>query len=261
MRGGAVYSYGIICFRMAYDAFSNTIKPFYVMVQRKDSICFVEFVRGKYNVFDADYIRVLIGNMTVHEAEALLHAEFDDLWRKVWVNAHRRLDTEYRQARQKFEMLRRGFQKDDTLVNLVSLVAEARPSQQEQEWEFPKGRRGSGESGLECALREFEEEAGVPRRFLRLVQEQPIVFTKLGCNEVLYKFVYFLVQCAPEVKVGRINDVQAREIMTVRWLDYKAALRKLRVTQHIRAFTAANASIMRAASFRLQPPPVSRCWC
>jgi 8-oxo-dGTP pyrophosphatase MutT (NUDIX family) len=254
MKNGAVFSYGVICFRMAYDAFSNTIKPFFIMVQRKDSICFVEFVRGKYNIFDADYVRVLISNMTVDEAAAVCTRPFDELWRKVWVSGNRRVDAEYRQARCKFETMRAGFQRGDAWVTLASLAAEANPQSREQDWEFPKGRRGSGESGFVCAMREFEEEAGVPRRFLRPARETPVLFTKEGCNDVLYKFVYFVMQCTPEVRVGRINDVQAREVMSVRWLDFKSVVRKLRTPQHVRAFMDVNARIMQAASMHLQPP-------
>ena len=255
MKAGPVLSFGVIGFRMVYDAFSNTIKPYYIMVQRKDSICFVEFVRGKYNIFDPDYVRTLISNMTVAEAEAICTSSFDELWRKVWVNVGRRSEAEYRAAHCRFEMLRNGYMHNGRLVKLVTLAAEASPVHKEQEWEFPKGRRSSGESGLECAIREFEEEAGVPRRFLRVSNDKPVVFMKRGCNEVLYKFVYFVVQCAPCVKVGRINEVQAREVMSVRWMDFKAVLRKLRTPQHVRAFVEVNAHIMQTASLFLQQFP------
>jgi bis(5'-nucleosidyl)-tetraphosphatase len=35
-------------------------------------------------------------------------------------------------------------------------------------WDLPKGRVDPGESDLECALREFEEETGIPRSAIEL---------------------------------------------------------------------------------------------
>lgn len=255
MKAGPVLSFGVIGFRMVHDKYSNTIKPYYIMVQRKDSICFVEFVRGKYNIFDPDYVRTLISNMTVAEAKAICDCSFDELWRKVWVNVGRRSEAEYHAARCRFEVLRNGYMHNGRLVNLATLAAEANPVHQEQEWEFPKGRRSSGETGVVCAVREFEEEAGVPQRFIKVFKDNPAVFTKRGCNEVLYKFVYYVVQCDPRVRVGRINEVQAREVMSVRWMDFKTVLRKLRTPQHIRAFIEVNARIMQMASFCLEQFP------
>jgi hypothetical protein len=45
-----VISYGVICYQMFYDLDTNSIYPKYLMVQRKDSLNYVEFIRGKYDV-------------------------------------------------------------------------------------------------------------------------------------------------------------------------------------------------------------------
>ena len=66
-----IMSFGIIC----YKIINNEIK--YIMIQRKDSLSFMEFVRGKYNIEDDKYIIKLIEYMTDSEKKLLLTNSFE----------------------------------------------------------------------------------------------------------------------------------------------------------------------------------------
>jgi hypothetical protein len=54
------------------------------MIRRKDSMSFAEFMRGKYDVDDKDYIGKLIGNMTIAEQATIANLPFDMTWRIAW---------------------------------------------------------------------------------------------------------------------------------------------------------------------------------
>ncbi len=60
-----IMSFGIICYKIVND----NIK--YIMIQRKDSLSFMEFVRGKYNIEDSKYIMKLIEYMTDYQPHSL----------------------------------------------------------------------------------------------------------------------------------------------------------------------------------------------
>ena len=51
------------------------------MVQRKDTLGFIEFLRGKYRENDIKYIKKLIEMMTICEIEKLKKYTFDELWK------------------------------------------------------------------------------------------------------------------------------------------------------------------------------------
>ena len=74
-----IMSFGVICYKIDDD---NTIR--YLMIQRKDSLSFMEFIRGKYNVTDFLYIRQLVSAMTLNEKNLLLKKQFDDIWNYAW---------------------------------------------------------------------------------------------------------------------------------------------------------------------------------
>ena len=73
-----IMSFGIICYKIV----RNEIK--YIMIQRKDSLSFMEFVRGKYNIEDQTYLRQLIEYMTDNEKEMILNSTFDQIWNYTW---------------------------------------------------------------------------------------------------------------------------------------------------------------------------------
>ena len=71
-------SFGIICYKIV----NGEIK--YIMIQRKDSLSFMEFVRGKYNIDDDKYIIKLIEYMTDSEKKLLLTNNFEQIWNYTW---------------------------------------------------------------------------------------------------------------------------------------------------------------------------------
>lgn len=73
-----IMSFGIICYKVV----NNEIK--YIMIQRKDSLSFMEFVRGKYNIDDDKYIIKLIEYMTDSEKKLLLTNNFEQIWNYTW---------------------------------------------------------------------------------------------------------------------------------------------------------------------------------
>ena len=56
----------------------------YLLIQRRDSIGFIELIRGKYKVNDYDYINKNIAGMTAAEREKIRTMSFDELWESLW---------------------------------------------------------------------------------------------------------------------------------------------------------------------------------
>lgn len=217
-----ITSYGVICVRRRPD--DGAIE--YLMVQRRDSLAYVEFLRGKYALEDRAYIAKLLTHMTRAEQARLVAHEFDVLWRWLWQiddsNSFRR---EYESACFKFDRLRRGFDG----VQLAELVAGCGGGFAETEWGFAKGRRNIGESDYECALREFYEETGMPKSTPLAHLLPPVEEVFIGSNSTRYRHVYYVLgltadaqQPSPQVQFN------SREVSTVAWFDYDAAQARIR---------------------------------
>ena len=63
-----ITSYGIICYKIC----PTTKERQYLMIQRKDSLSFMEFIRGKYDIKNVDYIQQLLKDMTTEERSFIL---------------------------------------------------------------------------------------------------------------------------------------------------------------------------------------------
>ena len=78
----------------------------FLMIQRKDSLGFIEIMRGKYKLQDIDYIKYHLLSITNDEQYKLLNNDFDTLWNNLWgipkeQTANYKNDKEI--AKQKFE--------------------------------------------------------------------------------------------------------------------------------------------------------------
>ena len=73
-----ITSLGIICFRKKNDHLE------YLLIRRKDSLGYVDFMRGKYPLYNKKYLLNIISEMTVSEQKKLLTNTFEELWEDLW---------------------------------------------------------------------------------------------------------------------------------------------------------------------------------
>jgi len=219
-------SYGIIAVKFIEDT------PQYLLVRRRDSISYVEFLRGKYKLDNPAYISLLINGMTLEERRRLLSGTFDALWEAVWNSQNTR------QYRNECEVARRMYTaiKNTGDIHgrlLVQYVERATATWEEPEWGFPKGRRAIREAELTCALREFGEETGLAPSVVHVVEEEPPQREEyVGTNGIRYKQIYYVGSCASNnvATLQPSNRIMSREIGDIGWFSYDDALAKIRST-------------------------------
>jgi len=204
----------------------------YLMIRRKDSIGYVEFMRGKYPIYNKLYIKNIISEMTVDEKNKIINCDFDTLWRELWGD---NLGIQYRGeekvARDKFESIKIGINSGSTIYNFKNLVDECPTKWSETEWGFPKGRHNNQEKDLLCALREFEEETGYSRQSIKLVQNL-IPFEEIftGSNYKSYKHKYYLATLQNNINIDdeSHHSYQKSEVSKMEWKTYDEAMNLIR---------------------------------
>jgi len=228
-----ITSYGLVCFKRI----NSEIK--YIMIQKKDTISYTEFLRGKYEINNLQYMKLLLSKMTNDEKEKLLNRSFSDLWRMLWNHGSdcgNRFQKEFNKSLLKFNKLKTGFYmslKDKSIqyINMDVLIANSGVALDEQEWEFPKGRRKLCESDLNCALREFEEEVGIGQKIVVHDTFKQFEETFTGSNGIRYRNVYYIAQYfgdASSIRFDATNAQQAKEVRDVRWFSYDEALSRVK---------------------------------
>jgi 8-oxo-dGTP pyrophosphatase MutT (NUDIX family) len=217
--------------------------PQYLMVQRKDSLCYVEFIRGKYSLQNRGYINKLLSNMTVEERVRLRTLDFDTLWSNFWrTDQHMTFAKEYEQSKRSFDTLRRGYKlraagsEHQQLVDfsLDVAIATTTSPHTETEFGFSKGRRNINESDLRCACREFTEETGLGMdRIAILCAVKPFDEIFTGSNKVRYKHVYYLAKTRDDrTDLPRLDTMQQKEIRSVGWYDFDGVMCRIRA-EHV----------------------------
>ena len=203
-----ITSFGVLCYR--FNSNNNIIE--YLLVQRKDSLGYVDFLRGKYNEKNLFQLKNIIKEMTKTEKENIINFSYSELWDKLWNKINEKYDTK---NEEKFNFIK------NNKMDLFNVIWE------EPEWGFPKGRRNYKEKDLECALREFEEETGYSKKNLLLIKNlnsYDEIFT--GSNLKSYKHKYFIAKMNYEDT--QELKFQKSEIGNMEWMSYEKCLEKIR---------------------------------
>lgn len=207
-----IMSFGIICYRINPE---NNMKIEYLMIRRKDTLGYVEFLRGKYNIHNDFHIRQLVQEMTFYEINGILTNDYSHLWSNLWNKKNESYD---QKIAEKFNYIK----------NEKACLLKTSNAWQEPEWGFPKGRRNNRESDYECSIREFEEETGYSSKNLIVIKNAGFVeevFT--GSNAKSYKHKYYI--CKMEYKKTlSCDNYQTDEVGDLRWFTLEECLSKIR---------------------------------
>jgi 8-oxo-dGTP pyrophosphatase MutT (NUDIX family) len=205
----------------------------FLLIQRRDSLGFIELIRGRYKISDIDYIRLHLGGITADEQTRYRDGPFDVLWNSMWGLNHTHLyKNEFETAMAKWQQIHEGITDENGKVwTIDDLIASAGPAKHSPEWGFPKGRRDAQESDYICAMREMEEETGVNEKEVICINNmEPLVESFFGSNHVHYCHKYFIVWVPPtrEIHFDTSNDHMRREIGDIQWFSVDEALAHLR---------------------------------
>lgn len=208
--------------------FNNRDNLKYLMIRRKDSLGYVDFMRGKYPLFNKRYLLNIINEMTVSEKQNLLSKDFDTLWQELWGD---HIGIQYRgeekTSKEKFNSLKAGITLKTITYNLESLIEESEHKWEEPEWGFPKGRRNYQEKDLTCALREFEEETGCNKNNLKVIYNIiPIEELFTGSNYKSYKHKYFIAYM--DDNNIKLDNYQKSEVSKIEWKNFDNAINSIR---------------------------------
>tara|TARA_B100000674_G_C37911092_1_gene948626 strand:- start:829 stop:1740 length:912 start_codon:yes stop_codon:yes gene_type:complete len=228
-----IISLGAILFKLQET--DNEVIPLFLMICRKDTFGYVEFMRGKYKEYNQKYIQNLFEEMTVNERDKLIsNIHFDTLWSELWLknnnspsDENEQYRTEYERSKNRFYRIKEGIDcpKINTYYNNLH------QKWHEPEWGFPKGRRNLRENDYNCAIRELTEETGLNTlQFDILENVRPVEEVFIGTNNVRYKHIYYIGKCKSdlEVNINNTNQTQITEVSQIKWFTYKDALAKIR---------------------------------
>ena len=180
------------------------------------------FVCGRYNEHNDNEIIALLDRMTVDEKVDILSMNFQQLWYRIWLNGGSYSDGRqsvpniYINARSKFNERLVG----DGGTRIKSLIRRSR-KYATRIWEIPKGRKKyANECDMDCAIREFYEETGIPRNAYH-IDATGVFHLVFAEDNMRYDITYFIAITVRDV-IQRINSSsldQVSEICDMRWVS------------------------------------------
>jgi 8-oxo-dGTP pyrophosphatase MutT (NUDIX family) len=223
-----ITSFGIVAFR-----YNNDKKIEYLMIRRKDTLGYIDFMRGKYFVNNKRYIMNMLKQMTIHEKEDLKCGDFDYLWSKLWGDNsnHSKYKKEFIVSKEKYNILFKGVTVNGHFNTLTSMIDESNLFYrwEEPEWGFPKGRPNFQEKDFTCAIREFCEETGCEQSLLKHISNIcPFEEIFTGSNYKSYKHKYYLMFIENTASFP-ISSYEKVEVSKIEWKSFEDCLNSIRL--------------------------------
>ena len=203
---------------------------YFLMIRRKDSFGYIDFIRGKYNVNNIYQLQKKFDEMSLEEKQNILTRPFDELWSKLWGSPNI-FNNEAINSFAKYEILiKNGVKYNGRTYYLKDLVIESKTQWTETEWEFPKGRKNYQENGLDCALREFNEETGIEIDDIDTLDNvTPFEELFIGSNHNFYKHKYFIAILKNNTGISTQSlRYQNTEVSKVEWKTFHECLQSIR---------------------------------
>lgn len=196
------------------------------LIQRRHTISYEAFIRGKY---DIDELKLHRERMTIHEKHAIQNNDWDVLYDNI-MNNKQIHDTRPNSNLYSQRERQRAKHLYDS-INIEKLFENTPETITEPTWEFPKGRKFLQETEQECALREFQEETGIPLEDVTIITNfhSPIWFEEVFCgiNKRQYHNRYLLAYLKPDSKgpfIDKTNDSQMSEVQDSRYFTFDEAM-------------------------------------
>lgn len=200
----------------------------FLLVRRKHSLGFTEFVRGNYKKDNITGIIYLFQQMTPSEIKDISELEFDMLWDNFWSGDAKKKKyniKQYTESKYNFDCLKKQIMVE---LPLDFYVKNVKPLYTYPEWGFPKGRKTRGEGDIDCAIREFCEETGYNQTDIKIISNvKPIIENIIGTNGKSYRHVYYLAEDISN-NVPAIGEKNNNEIGDIGFFSYEETSRIFR---------------------------------
>ena len=211
-----IISYGIIAYKY------NNLKKLYefLMIRRKHTHGFNEFIRGKYSVNNKNLLINLITEMTKKEQDLIICGDFDKLWHYLWDNNNDNYLNDYNYSKNKYNEL-------IGLNTIKHIIDNLEKNWTEPEWGFPKGKKDINELNCGCALREWNEESGISVNNIKIINNiSTFKEIYIASNHLTYQTNYYLAECN-NVSLN-INKCDKNEVSDIKWLTLDECIKLIR---------------------------------
>ena len=220
-----ITSIGIIAFRNNPEKKTSE----FLMIRRKDTLGYMDFMRGKFPIYQKNYILNMMTQMTIDEKNRLRqkYRDFHQIVGTVGTHSQGTV------MKEKIHALIVGINHPDgSCYDLASLLDESDTiSEQwhEPEWGFPKGRRNMQENDYDCALREFSEETGYATSVLQNIRNiLPFEEIFIGSNYKAYRHKYYIMHISYEASISSTKSYQKSEVSAMEWKSYAQCISDIR---------------------------------
>lgn len=194
----------------------------FLLIQKPYCYGFNQFVMGRYTRSDQKNIQMLIKDMSAEDRAILSSLNFDMCYYRIYKRFPTPDNPRYRQFLDTKQYFQREFINDPT--NTLKRLLSQAPSCPTQ-WGIPSGKKFHGEPDMNCAVREFTEETGIPCNSIQIMDTQSKLYQYTNAGVVYMICCYLAVIVDPRwhepnnLHIDYKNPGHSAEVLDIKWLS------------------------------------------
>lgn len=212
----------------------------YLMIRKRNSFTYIEFMRAKYDLLKPEYIQKLFNHMSMYEKELVQKNKFNYLWNNLWCikkngMTNPKNKSDFYKGIIKYNILQNGYfcNEDNEYYSTEKFVNNSTKNYKYPEWYFPKGRRNQNESNINSAKREFMEETNIKYNEFDVIHDiNNLEEVHIGTNNVTYRTIFYPAKYKydyiSQFMSNNMNKFQKQEVGDIKWLTFKEVLHMFR---------------------------------
>ena len=194
---------------------------FFLLVQRRDSIAYVDIMRGNYRNNTSRILDTYFQEMIPSEKLRLKTKTFKENSDTLWVNKY-----STKKQPSHFKSDHEIAEKKFNAIDIDTLLDNNKSKYWHTSFGFPKGRkRNIYESDIDCAVREFCEESGYNHESIHVDENFFVTEKFIGSDGIVYEQKYWIAECMSDdvPHMDPTNNEQVGEIGSVGWFNVSEA--------------------------------------
>ena len=211
-------AYGFICLRKN----KNTNKLQILLIKKQHTYAFSDFISGKYNKTNKEYLLKLFNQMSYNEKIVISSLKFNNIWYYFYHNNPENLYSNNNNQKWLNSYIKKKNKFDFTFIKdggkyLKKLIENSKSC--DPLWDLPKGKIENNELPIDASIRELQEETNIKLSSIKILFHLTPFIESYIDGGYIYRNTYYYTEVDPEWEPTNYFNLNNIENSDIKWID------------------------------------------
>jgi 8-oxo-dGTP pyrophosphatase MutT (NUDIX family) len=211
-------AYGFICLRK--NKITNKLEI--LLIKKQHTYAFSDFILGKYNKTNREYLLKLFNQMSYNEKIIISSLKFNNIWYYFYHNNPENLYSNNNNQKWLNSYIKKKNKFDFTFIKdggkyLKTLIENSKSY--DPLWDLPKGKLENNEFPIDASIRELQEETNIKLSDIKILFHLSPFIESYIDGGYIYRNTYYYAEVDPKWEPENYFNLNNIENADIKWID------------------------------------------